>query len=174
MIDLNKIKPKIKGISDKYSWNLYKFLNSLFSDKEFGKYYKNQLNICWLTSSRLDGKHLEFNSDNLLMHQILIVPLGLENDRSFYSLSSILNTGKAERFAMPWNKDKLIDITDWFFDAYTRDGRCVFDRNHNGWLLGDKDRFTYINNTRKCNWCGKWQQKEIHKITKIERKEVWI
>jgi len=37
MIDINKIKPKIKGQSDKYSWNLYKFLNKQIKQKEVWK-----------------------------------------------------------------------------------------------------------------------------------------
>lgn len=41
-MDLNKIKPKQKGQSDKYSWNLYKFLNKLFKEKDVGQYHQNQ------------------------------------------------------------------------------------------------------------------------------------
>jgi hypothetical protein len=174
IIDLKEIKPKVKGESDKYSWNLYNFLNSLFKKRENGKYYKKQLEICWLHHSRFDGKWLDFNPDKLNIMQLIIVPLGVENGRSFYSLSSILREGKAVEFAIPWKKEGLTNITEWFFDTYEKDGRCIFDRNHNSWLLGSDNRFTYVNNTRKCNWCGEWYKKEIVKEVKIKRREIWV
>lgn len=174
MIDLKKIKPKVKGKSDKYSWNLYKFLHKLFSNKESGKYYKNQLQILWLHHSRFDGSYLEFDKNNLNLLQLIIMPLGKENGRSFYSMSSILTKGRSEEFALPWSLGKMTDITDWFFKTYEKDGRCIFDRKHTGWMIGTEDRFTYVNNTRKCNWCGQWHTKEIHKIVKIKREEVWL
>ncbi|MGK4040826.1 hypothetical protein AB0Y20_00895 [Heyndrickxia oleronia] len=176
MIDLNEIKPKVKGESDKYSWNLYRFLNKLFKDKDEGKYIKNQLEIHWLTYSRWDGKYLEFDPDNLNrgMNQVLILPFGLEHGRSFYDLNTIMGKGRAELFHVPWRKDQLTNITDWFFSTYQKDGRCIFDRNHNKWWQGEANRFTYINNTRRCNWCGEWHKKEIHKEVKIERKVRWV
>lgn len=174
MLDLRKIKPEVKGQSDKYSWNLYKFLHKLCSNKDEGKYIKNQLEIHWLHHSRWDGEYLDFDQEKLNLSQVLILPLGLENGRSFYSMSSVMTQGRAERFHLPWKKEELTDITEWFFSTYERDGRCIFDREHNGWMLGSDGRFTYVNNTRKCNWCGQWQHKEIHKEVKIKRKEVWI
>lgn len=175
MIDLNEIKPKVKSKSDKYSWNLYRFLNKLFKDKDEGKYIQKRLEIHWLHSSRLDGSYLEFNPDDLNIVQMIILPTGKGNSGSFYSMASILREGRAERFALPfkWEKE-MTNITDCFFDTYKRDGRCIFDRKHIGWMLGTEDRFTYVNNTRKCNWCNEWQHKEIVKEQSIKRNEVWV
>jgi hypothetical protein len=176
VLDLNQIKPKVKGRSDKYSWNLYNFLNKLYKNKDDGKYIKNQMEIVWLTHSRWDKEHLEFDPNNLNkgLSQLLIIPLGIENCRSFYSLNAVLRDGKSERFALAWKKENLVNITDWFIETYIRDGRCIFDRNHNGWMQGTNNRFTYVNNTRKCNWCGEWHKKEIHKEVTIKRREVWV
>lgn len=174
VIDLNDIKPKVRDESDKYSWNLYRFLDKLFKEKDVGKYYKNQLNVCWLHRSRWDGEYKDLDLNHINLNQVIIIPNGLDNDRSFYSLRSILGQGKAERFYLPWSKDELTDITEWFFETYKKDGRCIFDREHSGWWQGSDDRFTYINNTRRCNWCGEWHKKEIHKEVIIKRREIWV
>lgn len=68
---------------------------------------------------------------------------------------------------------KVVDITDEFWAAYERDGRCVIDRAHTGWFANDTDRFTFIGNTRRCNWCGEWHTHTLKKSTQIERREVW-
>lgn len=174
VIDISKIKPQKRGESDKYSWNLYNFLDKLFKKSE-GEYYRRQLEIHWLHYSRWDGKYLEFDKNNLHLYQLVILPLGLGNGITFYSMKSALQKGRATEFAIPssWEKKMLTNITNWFLKTYERDGLCIFDREHNGWMLGAKDRFTYINNTRRCNWCGEWHIKEIKKIQTIKREEVW-
>lgn len=173
MIDLNKIKPKVKGESDKYSWNFYNFLNKLTRKRVEGKYIKKQLEIHWLHNSRWDGKYLEFNKDKLNINQIIILPYGKEYGGSFYNLDPILRKGWATEFS-GLSSSETTDITEWFFKIYERDGRCIFDREHNGWWQGSDNRFTYINNTRKCNWCGQWHKKEIRKVQTIKRVETWI
>gem|GEM_PF-6434809 len=105
------------------------------------------------------------------LNQIIISPFG--GTRTGYFLSQIMTQGRAERFALPWKDEEYMDITEWFFKTYEKDGRCIFDREHNKWFLGAENRFTYVNNTRRCNWCGKWQQKEIKKEQTIKQKEVW-
>ncbi|WP_079709769.1 hypothetical protein [Paraliobacillus ryukyuensis] len=173
MIDIKRIKPKTKGESDKYSWNLYRFLHKIISNRDEGKYVKNQLEVHFVHNSWFDSKYLEFDKNKSLNpRQLIILPLGLKNGRSFHSVDSILTRNRSDRFALPnW---ELTDITDWFFETYERDGRCIFDRSHNGWMLGAKNRFTHVNNTRRCNWCGEWHHKEIKKKVNITRKEVWL
>lgn len=167
-MDLNKIKPKIKAESDKYSWNLYKFLRKIHKDK----HVKNQMRIYWNHHSRIDGEWLPFTEKIPNTMQIVIAPYG---DKSCgYFMSSVLMKGNCELFSLcAWKEDDFRDITDWFFKTYEDIGRCIFDGNHSGWLLGDENRFTYINNTRRCNWCGEWHHMEIHKETTIKRRKVW-
>jgi len=167
--DLNRIKPKNIKISDKFSRKLYKQL------KEISKEKYHNIKIYWNASSRWDGSHMPF--ENVIssggfttLNQIMISPDG--NKRTGYFLSSIITGNKkAERFALPHTWE-LIDITDWFFDTYEKIGRCIYSP-HDGWIAEDEDRFTYINNTRKCNYCGKWQQKEIKKVQTIKRVSCW-
>jgi hypothetical protein len=172
-IDLKQIKPKVRGESDKYSWNLYKFLNKLFKDKEFGKYYQNQIEFHFLNKSRWDGSWVEFDPEEVNSRQVIIIPYGLGNCRTFYSLESILTKGRSENFALPWGENELTNITEWFAGNYPKLGRCIFDKNHTAWMQGTDNRFTYVKNTRKCNWCGEWHKKEIIKEVKIKRREVW-
>lgn len=176
MIDLKAIKPKERSKSDKYSWYLYQFLNKLFKEKEYGKYYQKQLEIHWLHESRWDGNWLDAPIDGIAkfnLNQILIIPAGKKNDRSFYHMSAILQKGRSERFALP-SQWTTTDITEWFFDNYKKDGRCVFDREHINFMQGADSRFTYVNNTRRCNWCGEWHKKEIKKEVKIKRRVQWV
>jgi hypothetical protein len=68
----------------------------------------------------------------------------------------------------------VTDITDQFWMAYERDGRCVIDRSHAMHFQTSDDRYTVINNTRRCNWCGQWHVRHVEKLTKIERRDVWL
>ncbi len=170
-MDLKAIKPAIKGESDKYSWYLYRFLEKQVKQRDIGKYVPKQIKVYWLNKSRWDGRLLSFDDENVDINQVFISPFG---GKSGYSLSTIMTKGKATQYYLPWSDEDLVDITNWFFSTYQKDGRCMFDRSHNGWFQGDKERFTFINNTRRCNWCGKWHTKEIHKEVKIERREVWV
>lgn len=72
------------------------------------------------------------------------------------------------------NPNHLVDITEWFWNEYVKSGRCIFDREHNGWWQGDQERYTQINkNSRKCKWCNQYQKRSIRKVVSIKREEVW-
>lgn len=128
------------------------------------------MKVYWLTASRWDGSYLRFDPNELRLNQVIISPLGGNG----YLLSQILDKGYGTEFALTWREDELIDITKWFLDTYEKDGRCIFDREHYKRMLGAEGRFTYINNTRRCNWCGQWQHKQIKKVQTIERVVNWI
>lgn len=172
-MNLKAIKPTTKGKSDKYSWYLYNFLEKQLKQKDIGKYVPKQLKVYWLNKSRWNGELISIDSNQADMMQIIISPFG---GKTGYFLSEILRTGKENQYYLPWSDEDLNDITEWFFSNYEKDGRCIFDRTHSRWLRGDngQERYTYINNTRRCNWCGQWHTKEIHKEVKIERTEVWV
>lgn len=169
-MNIENIRPKVKNESDKYSWHLYKFLNRITKKN---KHIKDQLRIYWNHHSRWDGEYLPFNKELSNGLQVIIDPYG---GRSCgYFMNTVLLKGNCELFSLSsWRKEDLLDITDWFFDTYEQIGRCIFDPDHNGWLQGADKRYTYVNNTRKCNWCGEWHHREIKKITTIKRKELWI
>lgn len=164
--DLSCIKPKVKSISDKYSWNLYKLLHKITSNRDTGKYVKNQLRVYWRKSSWFDGKITEFKDvERIDTRQILISPFG---KGSFYNLGNIMGERGNQEWALIYPESDLEDVTEWFFNTYERDGRCVFDREHRGWWKGEDGRFTYSENESKriCSWCGVTQHKHIEKVVK--------
>lgn len=167
-MNINQIKPKTKGKSDKYSWQLYEYLRR-------NKYDITNTKVFFNTKSWFDGSKLEFDKSNLILRQIWI---GYDDDGWFdgNNLNTIISQSKEkyEIFANPWIKNNYIDITNWFWNEYIIIGRCIWDREHNRRLLNDENRFTYVNNTRKCNWCGQWQHREIEKIVEIKREEKWV
>jgi hypothetical protein len=74
---------------------------------------------------------------------------------------------------MPYAESEMIDITDWFFEEYEKRGRCLFYGHENTWLVGSENRYTIVNNTRKCNWCDEWQTSKVITTKKITRETVW-
>ena len=59
------------------------------------------------------------------------------------------------------------------FKRYKEIGRCLFIK-HNRCCLGDENRFTKINPMyRKCNWCGKLQEKKITQEYKLISEVKW-
>lgn len=149
-MNLSRIKPKNKGVSDKYSWNLYKFLNKMLKVEKFAT--EDTVRFYWNTYSRWDGEHLPFNGHIDFGRQGIISTT--DNKNTGYLLDAVLREGRSELYAIPLAWQNTIDITDWFFDTYEKIGRCIFDSDHNGWMQHTDARYTYVNNTRKCNWCG--------------------
>lgn len=170
-MDINRIKPKTKNLSDKYSWQLYSFLNNLYKDKIEGKYIKNQLKIYWNTKSRWDGEYVDYLTGDLSTRQIFISSLG--GTTVGYFMSEVISDKKPENYWIKPFESHLIDITEWFWKEYENKGRCLFYGHSNIWLKGDEDRYTVVNNTRRCEWCGEWQHKTIEVTKRVDRKVVW-
>lgn len=165
MFDVKQIKPRVRGISDKYSWNLYQWLNKYKKHRDLKIYYTGD----------------EFNPDNFVASKIII---GYEiqgtNDILGNNLSGIIRNGikKTDSYCFcpfgGFDTESFIDITDIFWKNYLRKGRCFLFKHDSIWLLGDEDRYSYIGkSSRRCNWCGQWQHREIEKITVIKRKDKW-
>ncbi len=174
-MNINLIKPQNKGISDKYSWQLYQYIRKRFP------YTKslNDVRVYWDNISSWDGSITNLDENNINIRQIIIGKMH-SNLLSGSRLLTIMGQDK-DKYEMfcyhpigGWKNEQFIDITDWFWKKYIKLGRCLLDKHHNRWWMNDDCRFTYINNTRRCNWCGQWQKKEIKKEVKILRKEKWV
>lgn len=166
-MDIKSIKPKIKGESDKYSWNLYNWLLKYKQHRNVFVYLEDgeEFNI-----NKIDFKRADFiigtrYDDGCVtgnkLHSIISRGRGRDDCWSFHAIAG-------------WRYKDFHDVTEIFWNKYIESGRCLVYGHGNMWLRGDENRYTVINNTRRCNWCGKWQHKEIEKIVKIERKEVWL
>lgn len=100
--------------------------------------------------------------------------IGLIDDLSLMGtrLSAILR-GDFHTGSFPVAIDSVTDITEEFWKQYKADGRCTFDRAHSVYFLNASDRFTVINQTRRCNWCGTWHTQTIEKVVEVKRVAVW-
>jgi hypothetical protein len=142
---LKSICPEVKGESDKYSWNLYRFLKNHTEDDI--RVFKSDSNVTIVGHQYHDGV-----SGKELM-------------------SLLRETRREPEF---WVDDYWgLKEDESFFTEYQRIGRCLMIPHDYPWYIGEEHRFTRIGNTRRCDWCGKWEQMAIHKKTKITREEVW-
>lgn len=143
---LESIKPKVKGESDKYSWNMYRFLKRHKLENIFGVMSKDGMMVGTVDSEGLSG---------CLVRSIISsgyrLPIEFWFDKSIFGLR----------------------IMPLYLEEYQRVGRCLMLDHDEPWISGDDNRFRTIGNTRRCNWCGKWQHRTIKKIVKLTRKEVW-
>lgn len=165
MFNVKQIKPKVAKISDKYSWNIYSYLNRHKKDQNLRVYYINN----------------QFDPYNMDLSKVLIgFKVCQSNDYIGNTLNQIVREGNRNittfcfcKFG-GFNTDEFINITEIFIKEYLERGRCFLFKHDNIWLLGDENRYTYIsNNSRRCNWCGRWEYRKIEKVVTIERKEKW-
>lgn len=183
-MNLNNIKPKNLKESDKYSVNLYKFIkktgcNHVYININKGSFKEpNIIGFDWNKDNVMDydiyvGSNImddiiynEDNTKSLNIGQVIAKPL-----YSILNGNKLYQTGCYCAFGRTYVKRDFLDITDEFWKRYKEIGRCLF-LSHDRSCLGDENRFTQINALyRKCNWCGKLQEKHIEE--KIIKKEVW-
>ena len=166
-----KIKPKDGKKSDKYSVKLWRFMKE--------NYYKGQRcdRVYAIQWSIMDGSLEPFDKSNPKAHQLFIGRLEDDGFMSGRKLSSIISGGKDYKqcYAMlPNSYPNAIDVTDWFWSEYVRIGRALWDAEGCNYMIDADDRFTYVGNTKRCNWSGRWYEKKIVKKVKIERREEWV
>lgn len=187
-MNIKSIKPKQRGISDKFSWQLYYYIKKHHKNAksllDIKVYYNLSEKVYDENYENYEIKHNEFDKNNLIRSNIHIGDMRKEKYEEGYltwyygnKLNGIIGTSKEKytKFANPWwSKNKVIDITEWFWSEYLKLGRCLFTP-HDSWYKDyNNTRWTYINkNSRRCNWCGQYQRRfiETEKITM--RNEVW-
>lgn len=173
------VKPKVKNVSDKYSWNLYKFIVTKIKNQKLAVYY-------WPMHSKehnpnmpnISDYYIGFKFDDALIGaRILTIVDGGRN--SFQLWSCGINT-------FYQGGDKLIkglDVTDWFIDTYITKGRCLIDGDHSNWLQFPETRYSKILNPitneayddrKYCNWCGKMLFKFEKEIVTVKTYETWV
>jgi hypothetical protein len=165
------IKPKDGKKSDKYSVNLWRFMvENYYDGQRCDRVYATQWSI-------MDGSLLPFDKENPKASELFIGRLDETGFMTGSKLSRITSGGKGykECFAMiPNSYPNAIDVTDWFWSEYIRIGRALWDVDGESYMLGDEGRFTYVGNTKRCNWSGRWYKKKVVKKVKIERREEWV
>ena len=156
MVKLEQIMPRVKGESDRNSWNLYRFakkygINKLrfYSDIPYDKIDKAyDIFVCTREEkySYLDHSESGVRRGISLWGKRLIHIFC-----SGYGLTSIYQKDKSEF---------QYDITEEFWNDYTFYGRCRFLGNmshkYNEWYEAQQDNES-TRRVRICEYCGKKQ-----------------
>lgn len=147
--DLSLYKPQKDYVSDKYSANLYRWV------RQWQRRYKHwgpQPAVAMMSDISFDPA--------ASLRRALI---GFQDDGWFVGaqVSRILcdpfpKGDIPSQHIWAWMpKDVGPDITKWFWPEYQSVGRCIFDREHSGWLSHDEGRFDSLNEQHRwCRWCG--------------------
>ena len=121
-------RPKVDKVSDKYSWNLYKFYKKyksvkVYSDVKEGWQWQNIFMCTREDGNLILGKHLNY---------------------------IMWNNYKCTLYNQ-YKEDYPYDITEEFLKEYERVGRCLV------LPLGDAHKFILSEDgkTRECEYCGK-------------------
>ena len=133
---VNNIKPKVENESDKYSWNLYRLL------------------------SKKIGQDVKIYSETENYYQFNTIFITFANDYGIM-LSDVMNSKPKSKKIFDFYKrnhyrtQTNLDITDYFFTRYVRDGRCftVPIVHRYGDRMISKNGIVY----RLCEYCGDMQ-----------------
>lgn len=161
------IKPAVKGQSDKFSWRLYQRALKRGRERIYISAWNNIIGEVFQPD--LEALKAACRKQRAW----LMIGEAIGEDGWFHGARLQGVTRKGQRvdessaYSPGFNTGAWLDITDWFWDAYLRQGRCIIhgDWSHN-WLQINR-------NARKCEYCGKHERRSIKKVQTIKRKEIW-
>jgi len=157
MIDkqfLQLINPKSKPYNPKYSQGTYAFLH---------KNINKDIKIYWLNKNYVTGNITTFNRKAIKFYPTQIYFMyKINGDWLGTSWTKIMRNEYQVVDFSSWEMNEFEDITEWFCDEYVKIGRCLFDRGHTNFLLGEnhnyvsnEERFEIVDGVKYCKWCGK-------------------
>ncbi len=139
-------QPKIKGKSDFYSWNLFRWLRKQNKEPEYFRktnVFKSEYGALFIGT-----RYNKWNS-------------AVTGTR----LGQLCSSGSDRTFPLVgvWSgSHKWEDVTDWFWSEYERIGVCAIHDNiaHN---------FTYLsdNTARTCQYCGKVEKRRVEMVERV-------
>jgi hypothetical protein len=136
-IDPQEFKPRVHGVSDFYSWNLYRWLKN-----------NTHMNRIWLTP------------ENVFLPEKGTLVIGSERDGQWIHGSRLIAVCNSRKSLQSWayhggfKTPEWKDVTEEFFAQYATIGVCAIHRdNAHKWNI-DGD-------TRVCEYCGKVEKKTI-------------
>jgi hypothetical protein len=162
------IKPAVKGQSDKFSWRMYQ--RALKRGRE--RIYISAWNS--ITGTPLTPDLEALKAGDRKQRAWLMIGEAVEESGWFHGAQLQHVTRKGTQrvdgsfaFGPAFNTRAWLDITDWFWSAYLRQGRCIIHGDHShSWLK--------INaNARKCTHCGKHERRTVVTKKTIERVNRW-
>lgn len=157
------IKPAKNRVSDKFSWNIYRYLRDNA---------RTDVRICLCKKSFFDGSEIKYDQSKSI-HAIqlyIFIGNGFIGNR-IYDIMGRGEHSKIKSYSWVDYHNEFIDITQQFFDEYLMIGRCIFDRNHRMWWVGGDNQYSQVDEClRECKWCGQ----KLKKIVEYEPRERWI
>lgn len=162
------IRPEVKGQSDKFSWRLYQRALKRGRERVYISAWNNILGVPFVPDLAAlkagDRKQCawlmigeEVHSDGF----VSAMRLQSATRKGMGAIGELFSFGPGHRPA------EWLDITDWFWSAYLRQGRCIIHGDHaHKWMQINR-------NARKCTYCGKHEHRTVVTRKKIERLEVW-
>ena len=165
LISLAKIKPDTPKISDKYSYNLWRWV------KNFKKDYQQEPAVYAVVP-----KGQTFSVDEL-KKGYWSTYLGKKNydgSLSASELNHVLGIDQRIWAIIPgvhFEAEELVEITDLFWTTYQAIGRCLFHSHDVTDLVGESEHYSYddTQTKRTCNWCGHAQELKVVEVVKIEK-----
>jgi len=147
------------GRNDKFSLNLYKFLN------KHGKIYRE---VFFTPFDCTTGKKdVVYSPAKTLTSNIFIGVLDEDGYLMGARLTEICcNGAKTKTWAHPPKDFSLIPD---FWERYSDGGKCVIDPDHTFYY--QKDRYEMGGSLRTCKWCGRIEKLRI--VESVVKKEVW-
>jgi hypothetical protein len=182
------IRPAQQGESDKFSWNLYRFVRRHrpgVRERNFAAFAGLRFSI--LTIERGPASPISaspipvpFDETSFATWQLFVGFVG--DDRWAYGqrLSDIL-IGRLDILAYaPEQKPVRFtgaalphDVTDWFWNGYLSVGRALWDPNGSDFMSGAEDRFEIIDaDTKRCRWSGRVLTRRLTSETVVH--ETWL
>lgn len=158
---LAQIKPPTSSCSEKYSWNLYRFLkkyskkNNIYVYKGFNEISRSEQYFFAIT---ICGNGAN-GADNIGI---------FEYDLRNKSKAATLEASSYSTLDF----SKFHEVSHEFFADYLRDGKCAFTYPTHQDNINSAIRFESLNdNTKRCRWCGKIFRKTTKEI--IVKKTIW-
>lgn len=168
---IQAVRPAVYLRSDKFSWRLYRHLKK--------RPYPHTLRVLAHQLDRSDTRtFVPFSVTTAQPAQLFIGYRDEEDWGSGAFLSDIINpsnnSGPSWWAFPPRMFIHAIDVSDWFWPEYARIGRCVWDREHSGFMSGAEERFITEagEGTRLCTWCG--QRQRLVTKRKVIRVDSWV
>ncbi len=149
MIDINLIKPKVRGKSDFFSSKLYEWIKKK-------PYYSKVYKPTWCNIEGITGEP-----------KSLYIGSGVDDEGWFHGVqlrSLCRHSAKMQAWAFGPNFDtkNWVDYTDEFLAEYMRIGVCAIHGDYAHKWIEDGD-------TRECEYCHKIE----HKKHKMVKREYW-
>lgn len=140
-----QVKPKIRGKSDFYSWQLYRYMKKFNNPIEF-RIWAATWNSCYGVQPDSPSLYIGSERDGIWIHA-----------RQLRNLCSVEQ--KVERYAYgaPHDTANWMDVTDSFWSDYLKKGVCAIHGDY-------AHKFHENGDLRTCEYCGKKERKQTSMV----------